>query len=189
MGEQQMYCPNCGKKNLVSNKFCQQCGASLTGLTGMRSSISHKRPKIQEQPNIKTILIAIFGGLAIVLLILIGCKGYVDHQRIEIRTCVYKEFNAKEFTVHINRRNKVVSIIPSSEQGSIILNNDVEDLAEYEEAVSRVSNNIKSGVGKGWTIEVKNPFNTSRSLWSIKDGNFKYSIYQELMEDNDDDDY
>lgn len=113
----------------------------------------------------------------------------MDHQRIEIRTCVYKEFNAKEFTVHINRRNKVVSIIPSSEQGSIILNDDGEDLVEYEEAVSRVSNNIKSKVGKGWTIEVKNPFNTSRSLWTIKDGNFKYSIYQELMEDNDDDDY
>lgn len=176
-----IFCPNCGAKNSVKDRFCYNCGAPLhvTGSIGDTKEHSSIKDKLhfRQTDHIKVISLVIVGALLLIALIGNICQNYyVKHQNEEIRTCVYSKFSKEDFDVHIDRNNKEIDITPSSSQGAIIMDADTYVLDDYKDSVVSISKKIKDNVGEGWTVNVENPFNTKRTLWLAKDGILKYAL-------------
>ncbi len=191
-----IYCPNCGAKNSIDSLYCQNCGTSLSKFIGKQSQTIFSNKKTTNQANSNTlngssqnVIFIIIGAIIVIGMISLGYKYYINHQNQEICQIIHRRFSKEDFKIRINRDDKTININPSSTQGEIIFTDDADELKEYNDDVSDISQNVMDTVGKGWTINVANPFNKHRYLWIIKDGKFKYSIYQVLIDDEDVEDY
>ena len=61
-----MYCPECGRQNRNGAKFCENCGASLSGAAALATPPQRSRVGVTGW---------IFGGIALVLLLLVLTMG------------------------------------------------------------------------------------------------------------------
>ena len=78
----ELICPNCGKVNPTSNKFCSQCGFSLPPPTSPSADI-FSQPLVTGNSRRKNRIGAIVGIVAFVL-ILCGVFYFINHSPMDV---------------------------------------------------------------------------------------------------------
>ena len=149
-------------------------------------------PSIGQRTNKNSFWIIIL-GLAVVLTITImflGKSGFGKsdaEKRADLTSEFNKQLEDKGFSQYASfdvKSNDLVVIHVKSdlarEAEEIIANGQdssyYDDWSQFTDGVTKMSSNLQKNYGNGITIEVLNPDNESRTIFSVKDGTVTYDV-------------
>jgi len=122
------FCPDCGKEQKASSRFCTQCGASVIQSNENYETPMQKRTKTPDRDPMPKAKIAIVGLFTVIVLILVFI--FYNYLTIEQHGVIAAQPEVGDGRLYENRTVEMVDVASEVRDGYLVFS--LDDVFEYE---------------------------------------------------------